>query len=40
MILYQKRWLFIFSSRPLFDNNYLENDTDLEQKKQKDYLKI
>ena len=20
---YQKRWFFIFSSRPLFDNNYL-----------------
>ena len=38
--LYQKRWFFIFSSRPLFDNNYLEDDTDLDPKKQKDWLKF
>jgi len=37
---YQKRWFFIFSSRPLFDNNYLEDDTDLDPKKQKDWLKF
>ena len=38
--LYQKRWFFIFSSRPLFDNNYLEDETDLDPKKQKDWLKF
>lgn len=37
---YQKRWFFIFSSRPLFDNNYLEDETDLDPKKQKDWLKF
>ena len=37
---FQKRWFFLFSSRPLFDNYYLEDDTDLEQKKQKDWLKF
>ena len=37
---FQKRWFFLFSSRPLFDNYYSEDDTDLEQKKQKDWLKF
>ena len=37
---FQKRWFFIFSSRPLFDNYYIEDDTDLEPKKQKDWIKF
>ena len=37
---FQKRWFFLFSSRPLFDNYYSEDDTDLEQKKQKDWLRF
>ena len=37
---FQKRWFFIFSARPLFDNYYLEDDTDLEPKKQKDWIKL
>ena len=37
---FQKRWFFIFSARPLFDNYYLEDDTDLEPKKQKDWIKF
>ena len=37
---FQKRWFFLFSARPLFDNNYLEDDMDLDAKKQKDWLKF
>ena len=37
---FQKRWFFIFSSRPLFDNHYMEDDVDLEPKKQKEWLKF
>ena len=37
---YQKRWFFIFSSRPLSNNDYIEDETDLESKKQKDWLKF
>ena len=37
---FQKRWFFIFSSRPLFDNYYIEDDLDLDPKKQKDWLKF
>ena len=37
---FQKRWFFIFSSRPLFDSYYIEDETDLEPKKQKDWMKF
>ena len=37
---FQKRWFFIFSSRPLSDKEYIQDDFDLEQKKQKDWLKF
>ena len=37
---FQKRWFFIFSARPLFDNYYLEDEVDLEQKKQKSWMKF
>ena len=37
---FQKRWFFIFSSRPLFDNYYIEDEIDLESKKQKDWMKF
>ena len=36
---FQKRWFFIFSPRPLFDNYYLEDDVDFESKRQKEWLK-
>ena len=36
---FQKRWFFIFSERPLFDNAYLEDDVDLDEKSLKDWLK-
>ena len=36
----QKRWFFIFSSRPLFDKEYIQDDIDLDKKKQKDWLKF
>ena len=36
---FQKRWFFIFSERPLFDNAYLEDDIDLDEKNLKDWLK-
>ena len=32
---FQKRWFFIFSPRPLFDNYYLEDEVDLDQKNKK-----
>lgn len=35
-----KKMVFIFSSRPLFDNNYLEDETDLDPKKAKRLAKI
>ena len=37
---FQKRWFFIFSARPLSDKEYIQDDTDLDQKKQKDWLKF
>ena len=37
---YQKRWFFLFSSRPLSNNDYIEDETDLEPKKQKDWMKF
>ena len=37
---FQKRWFFIFSSRPLFDNRYMKDDVDLQPKKQKEWLKF
>ena len=37
---FQKRWFFIFSSRPLFDSQYIEDDMDLEPKRQKEWLKF
>ena len=36
---FQKRWFFIFSSRPLSDKEYIQDDIDLDKKKQKDWLK-
>ena len=37
---FQKRWLFIFSSRPLFDKEYIQDDSDLEAKRQKEWIKF
>ena len=37
---FQKRWFFIFSRRPLFDNHYLDDDVDLDPKKQKEWIKF
>ena len=37
---FQKRWFFIFSSRPLFDKEYIQDDFDLDAKKQKDWIKF
>ena len=37
---FQKRWFFIFSSRPLSDIEYIQDDDDLDKKKQKDWLKF
>ena len=37
---YQKRWFFIFSSRPLSNNDYIEDEADLDAKKQKDWMKF
>ena len=37
---FQKRWFFIFSSRPLFENHYLDDDLDLDSKKQKDWIQF
>ena len=37
---FQKRWFFIFSARPLFDSYYIEDDMDLDTKKQKDWMKF
>ena len=36
----QKRWFFIFSSRPLFDKEYIQDEHDLDSKKQKEWLKF
>jgi hypothetical protein len=36
---FQKRWFFIFSSRPLFDNLYNKDDVTFDDKKLKDWLK-
>ena len=38
--IYNKRWFFIFSPRPLFNDYILKEENDLEQKKQKDWLKF
>jgi len=37
---FQKRWFFLFSRRPLFDHHYLDDDVDLDPKKQKDWIKF
>ena len=37
---FQKRWFFLFSSRPLSNNDYIEDEVDLESKKQKDWMKF
>ena len=37
---FQKRWFFIFSSRPLFDKEYIQDDFDLDPKKQKEWIKF
>ena len=37
---FQKRWFFIFSRRPLFDHHYLDDDVDLDPKKQKEWIKF
>ena len=37
---FQKRWFFIFSSRPLFDKKYIEDETNLESSVQKDWIKF
>ena len=37
---FQKRWFFIFSSRPLFDKEYIQDDFDLDSKKQKDWIEF
>ena len=36
--IFNKRWFFLFSARPLFNDNYFKDDYDLSQKKQKDWL--
>ena len=37
---FQKRWFFIFSSRPLSDKEYIQDDIDLDKKKQKDWIQF
>ena len=37
---FQKRWFFILSSRPLFDKEYIQDDLDLDPKKQKEWIKF
>ena len=37
---FQKRWFFIFSSRPLFDKEYIQDDFDLDPKKQKEWIRF
>ena len=37
---FNKRWFFIFSPRPLLNDYYSNDDYDLEQKKQKDWIKF
>ena len=37
---FQKRWFFLFSRRPVFDNHYLDDDLDLDPKKQKEWIKF
>ena len=37
---FQKRWFFIFSRRPLFDHHYLDDDVDLDPKKEKEWIKF
>ena len=36
---FNKKWFFIFSPRPLYDQYYNENISDLDQNKQKEWLK-
>ena len=38
--IFNKRWFFIFSPRPLFNDYYSNDEIDLEQKKQKEWLKF
>ena len=38
--IFNKRWFFIFSPRPLYNDDYSKDDYDLEQKKQKDWIKF
>ena len=37
---FQKRWFILFSPRPLFDKEYKEEESDLDPKMQKDWLKF
>ena len=37
---FNKRWVFIFSPRPLYNKYYNDNTPDLEQKMQKDWIKF
>ena len=37
---FQKKWFILLSPRPLFDKYYMEDDTDLDPKIQKDWLKF
>ena len=37
---FQKRWFFIFSSRPLFDKKYIEDEVNLDNSVQKDWIKF
>ena len=38
--MFNKRWFFIFSQRPLFNDYYSIDDYDLEQKKQKEWIQF
>ena len=38
--IFNKRWFFIFSPRPLYNDYYSKDDIDLEQKKQKEWIKF
>ena len=38
--IYNKRWFFIFSRRPLYDEYYSKDDNDLDNKKQRDWIKF
>ena len=38
--IFNKRWFFIFSRRPLYDEYYSKDDNDLDNRKQKDWIKF